>query len=231
MPNHVKQVLTVVGPQNDVEAFVVTARGASPFTGDRYDENKPWSARKELDISPLCFDLVAPLPDEYCRVPYGTADKPSGYDMEINKWGVKWGPYDWDDELKPQPVMSSDGTQATYRFTCAWGPPVKALTRMSLRYRTLLFVLSWGGEGPCRGRHVFFDDECTYAQKDDYKTDIEPDIEKFYKSHNLDSDDDVPDDLLDKYFDVQERKYINVHEGFVDLQIKKHTQRSCLKVG
>lgn len=150
MPNHVRQKLTVAGTANDVAAFIATARGASPVTGDEgplFVDGSPARERR-LRIEPLNFHLIAPLSDDYSRLPYESY----GYKAEITGWGVEWGPYKI---AADAPSVSPDGSSATYEFTCAWGPPLKALVRASLRYPMLGFALSWGGEGPCRGRHLF----------------------------------------------------------------------------
>lgn len=194
MPNHVKQRLTVTGSANDVAAFVTTARGAPPLTGDR----EGFNAHKELRVEPLCFHMIAPLPDSYSEQGYSE----HGYNLEHRGWSVKWGPYE-----SAEPVVSPDGKAATYDFTCAWGPPVEALRRASARYRTLRFWLSWGGEGPCRGRHAFHDGKVTVAIEDDYET-IKPDCatEEEYEAD---------EDAAHAKSYAAEQKYIASHDAWV----------------
>lgn len=201
MPNHVRQRLTVVGSKDDVAAFVATARGARPTTGDKPDSP---NGTYKMVLEPLCFHMFAPLPDEFSMHPYG--DRRSiGYNLENDGWGVKWGAYNWEDGM---PRISEDGTEATYEFTCAWGPPVKALTRASLRYPVLTFYLSWGGEGPCRGRHAFARGGVTHEQCDDYRRDIAPDMpsEEEYEAD---------EDAASKKSDEAEAKYIASHNAWV----------------
>lgn len=142
MPNHVRQKLTIAGAPSAIEAFVVTARGAPPATGDHH--------RGGMEIKPLCFHMIAPLPDAFSRKPYGH-DGHVGYGLEVRCWSVKWGPYD----IAGEAAIFAGGTRATYEFTCAYWPPVRALRRASLRYPDVRMYLSWGGQGPCRGRHIF----------------------------------------------------------------------------
>jgi hypothetical protein len=197
MPNHVKQRLTVTGTPEDVEAFMVTARGARPDTGDR-PKSKHESPYR-LRVEPLCFHLIAPIPDEFCEKPYGHSGS-VGYELEVKFWGTKWGAYG-----AKEPVRSEDGTRVAYDFTCAWGPPVEGLRRASLRYPTLRFYLSWGGEGPCRGRHAFGRGLVTLELCDDYQRDIEP---------------DMPTDEEDERDEnAAELKYINSHDVWVTDQI------------
>jgi hypothetical protein len=143
MPNHVYQRLSVTGSPSDVVAFIATARAAAPNSGDA--PGSP-NYHPSLDVSPLEFHAIAPLPDSYSEQPYSD----HGYDLCREWWGTKWGAYD-----QAEPQISPDGSVVRYDFTCAWAPPVRAIQRASLRFKSLRFWLSWGGEGPCRGRHTF----------------------------------------------------------------------------
>lgn len=205
MPNHVRQRLTVVGSKDDVDAFVVTARGARPTTGDDPDQ---FHGPYKMKVEPLCFHVIAPLPDTYSAHPYGDRES-VGYNLESKGWGVKWGPYDVD---KESPRMSDDGTRATYDFTCAWGPPVMALRRASFRYPTLRMFLSWGGEGPCRGRHALERGEICVEIEDDYETEIAPDMPS-------DEEYEADERAASAKGDAAERKYIESHDAWVDEQI------------
>jgi hypothetical protein len=106
MPNHVRQRLTVTGASGDVAAFVATARGASPATGDGAGS---WNERKELVLEPLCFHMIAPLPDTFSANEYGRNGS-VGYELEKTGWGVKWGPYD---VAKDAPALAADGSRAS----------------------------------------------------------------------------------------------------------------------
>jgi hypothetical protein len=200
MPNHVDQRLTVTGTPEDVAAFIITARGAAPLTGDRDGFN----AHKSLRVTPLSFHSIAPLDDSYSEHKYSD----HGCDLERRWWGVKWGPYECDDG-----VVGRDGASVTYAFQCAWGPPTKALERASRRYRTLRFWLSWGGEGPCRGRHAFVDGATVVSVDDDYKTQIEPD-------YATDEEMEANEDAAHAKNQAAEWKYINAHESWVDEMLR-----------
>lgn len=198
MPNHVQQKLTIFGSKKDVEAFVVTARGAAPFTGDPIVDGQT-GERQELYIKPLCFHLIAPLDDRYSKETYGRG--PSiGFAEERNKWGVKWGAYDCS-----EPVISEDGTRATYSFTCAWSYPKLALERANQRYRSLQFFLSWGGEGPALGRLRVLHGRSMIL-------------------HDLFGSDDFPekpegmddDTYYDTIYEAQVNRYLTSHEQWVE---------------
>jgi hypothetical protein len=68
--------------------------------------------------------------------------------MEKEAWGVKWGAYD-----QAEPVVVED--RVDYRFTCAWSIPAAWLQTASAKWPKLLFLVSWGGEGPSRGRVLY----------------------------------------------------------------------------
>jgi hypothetical protein len=143
--------MTVVGPDADVRAFVDKARAPHPLPGP---DSNPHIAKMEEKsrermrekVEPLCFHTLVPLPDDYTTRPYddGHGDD-YGYRVEKAAWGVKWGAYE-----QKEPVVE-DG-RATYEFTCAWGVPDRFLVGASRLWPTLTFLVSWGGEGPTRGR-------------------------------------------------------------------------------
>ena len=177
MPNHVTNKLTVTGPAERVRAFVDAARGCHPPSGDEPDSpNYP----RELGPFPmwLSFDAIVPLPDEYSLVPYGILRGRSGYDIEVETWGIKWGAYD------QTPPVLEDG-RATYRFQTAWSPPRVWLRKASEGWPELRFILSYGGEGPVRGRMVAAAGTFEDDRDDDYKRVIMPEYDS-----SLDEDSD-----------------------------------------
>lgn len=214
------------GRPNDVRAFIITARGAAPVTGDRPHPDRPNehapNVTRELHVEPLCFDMIAPLPDDYSRNPYGHPDgsKKQGIDMQRDAWGVKWGPYKLDDDredgdnrdvLDRIPVVSDGGQVATYPFTCAWSAPIVAIERASVRYRMLSFFLSWGGEGPTRGRVMISDGATTEvipeeSGGDDFPTSAEWDA--------VEGNDDA-EEALHRRSQAAESKYLTSHDEWV----------------
>jgi hypothetical protein len=186
----------------DVAAFVATARGAAPFTGDRPGDV---NAGRSLVVRPLSFHAIAPLPDSYSEHPYSD----HGYDLECAHWGVKWGACNC-----AEPVLVLDGRGVVYAFECAWGPPVKTLTRASKRYPTLRFWLSWGGEGPCRGRHTFSQGEVTSEIEDDYDRSIALDLP-------TDKEWAADEDLAQAKYNAAEQKYIVTHDAWVEATLGK----------
>jgi hypothetical protein len=68
--------------------------------------------------------------------------------MEMETWGIKRCSYSSSVECDPG--------LATYRFETAWQAPHEVLLpKVAARFPELLFLLSWGGEGPTRGRAWF----------------------------------------------------------------------------
>lgn len=119
-----------------------------------------WHFRPDLfggDEDEFEFAALVPLPPEYSQVPYGSqmpAGQRSGYDMERDTWGVKWGAYD----ARPAEVnetLPHGRSSITYDFNTAWSPPITFLEKVAQSWPLLRFYLSWGGEGPTRGRALF----------------------------------------------------------------------------
>lgn len=147
MPNHVDNKLSVLGPPKSVSAFVATARGRRPKSGDKDGENATVGDGPEV---PLNFHSLVPLPEEYGTNPYGDMSARSGINLEREAWGIKWGAYRDQREPECEPGL------ATYAFRTAWnGPHIIFMPKVAKRFPGLLFLLSWGGEGPTRGRALF----------------------------------------------------------------------------
>lgn len=179
------------------------ARGpAAPLPGDAAPDYTP-------EIVPLSFHQIIPLPEQYSQVPYGRLEKPNGYDIEYETWGVKWGPY----ETKgPTPV---DGG-FTYEFTTAWVCPKIWLAKASAIWTDLLFIASYGGEGPTRGvivlkaGHELMDrddhhEECNYPKYDDELAAKDPEYEDRYsreyndiQSHRLRTHSELVKEIRDE---------------------------------
>lgn len=79
MPNHITNLLTVIGDPDEVARFVKAARGRPPKTGD--DEDSSTNADlglKKRPIEPFCFHSLVPLPEAYSRNRYGDSAADSG---------------------------------------------------------------------------------------------------------------------------------------------------------
>lgn len=96
MPNHVKNKLTIVGPDEVVRAFVDKAHGCAPRAKPSKFDLAMWAKSnpgepypKEHGPDHLQFHRIVPLPAEYAERDYNEF----GYDAERETWGVKWGAY------------------------------------------------------------------------------------------------------------------------------------------
>lgn len=146
MPNHIDVNLSVMGKDQDLGAFTRQAKGKRKPTGDL--PTYPTGLKNynyELATNPASsvfeFDRLIPLPESYSQFPYSK----HGYDLEVETWGIKWGAY------AHKPPRFKEGC-ATYWFRCAWEAPRVFLEKVSMRWPALWFVVSYGGEGPVRGR-------------------------------------------------------------------------------
>lgn len=128
MPNHIDNVLSVVGPPDEVTRFAEAARGR-PGCWDDTDGRHA-----------LSMDALVPLdrsrPDH---------DTPGGQEAV---WGVKWGAYGRGRER----TAVADPGCVTYAFRTAWGPPVAFLRAAAGRFPAVALLLSYAGEDAERGR-------------------------------------------------------------------------------
>lgn len=152
MANNIENKLSVYGPPDAVSAFIAAARGRHPKTGDTEGPNARTEPRPEQHFS---FHALAPLPEEYGRISYGdrgaSGRQRTGWDIEVETWGIKWGAYE-------HPAPECEPGLATYSFGTAWDGPHKVfMPKVARRFPALLFLLSFGGEGPTRGRALFTD--------------------------------------------------------------------------
>lgn len=150
MPNHCQNVMTVVGKEDTVRAFVDKVQGPGPnYPSQGFGRNAlPEGERmdpKDLPISVLSFHQTVPIPEDVQCNSYGDGGAKSGYNVERELWGVKWGAYD-------EQLVRHEPTYAKYAFTTAWGPPVEWLQKTSELFPDLTFFVSYSEESPSRGK-------------------------------------------------------------------------------
>jgi hypothetical protein len=159
MPTLVQNALSVVGEPDGVAEFVASARGRLPPTGDkprkpRKNEPQPVGVPMSEYVQEFCFHALVPLPPRYSEVPYNAHNLlnrkggDGGFQMECDTWGTKWGAMNtW---------IECDPGAATYHFETAWCAPHEIfLPKVAARFPNLLFLISWCGEQPTRGRAWF----------------------------------------------------------------------------
>jgi Api92-like protein with ferredoxin domain len=198
MPNHCNNVLTVVGDEETVDAFVDKVNGPGPkypvqFEGDKLDEPK---------ISVFSFHQLVPIPDDVQKNQYGDGGYRSGYNVERELWGVKWGAYD-------EELVRHEDNYAEYRFTTAWSPPEVLLLKASELFPSLTFYLSYSEESPSRGRFVVKNGELVDQTHDSYP----------FNEERPDYDSAMADGLTeDEYYEqcnAINEKYIRAHTYWV----------------
>lgn len=187
MPNHVKHKMTIVGPETSVRAFVKQARAPRPMAGDE---------TRQRPAIPLSFHAIVPLPSSFHVEPYS----PHGYNLECKTWGTKWGAYQCEEPAE------ANG-RVTYSFTCAWCLPGKWLRQASINWPTLKFFVSYGGEGPCAGRVLYYVGCTLYNEQPEYDPKDYPEGDE--EDPNFDEA-----EFNDKYVAAQER-YLRVHDEWV----------------
>jgi hypothetical protein len=130
MPNWSNNILTVYGPEADVQAFRKQAVGHSP-----------WLTAEELvseKSNPLNFHNLVPIPDEILKAGY---DK-RGYDWEKCHWGCKWGACNCQ-------VVDEDSGRIVYNFDSAWAPPIEFIESAAKLWPTLTLLLEYEEPGMC----------------------------------------------------------------------------------
>ncbi|MDX6480316.1 MAG: hypothetical protein QOG85_826 [Gaiellaceae bacterium] len=167
MPNHVTTICTVTGPPADVAAFV--ERHFSPMLCDTHDDCKasPALAAACLNRKHFDFETVIPMPkvlegthspsrgDEHNRRAEAETGFSNWYDWAVEKWGTKWGAYDYEERER------GDG-RYVFKFETAWSVPEPILRKLAELHETLTFDLvafdegwNFGGVGQFNGRHDF----------------------------------------------------------------------------
>lgn len=200
MPNHVRNKLTVLGEMDRVALFVERANGSHPPSGDEPGDLNHHD--EPATVSPLCFHQIVPLPKEYGKVAYGDDNPRSGWNLERETWGTKWGSYSVDG-----PVIGSRG--ATYTFQTAWCCPRKWLAGAASFWDDLVFVCSYGGDGPVRGQVVYRHGTCVHDRDDDWYSVMQPE-------YTLLGYDDIEDeDEMDKISTSVTDKLLNDHDALV----------------
>ena len=168
MPNWCSNYLKVMGNCSDLKQFI------SDVTTEKskLDFNKLLPVPKEL------LQHSSPNRNEkLCNVfveKYGASD---WYNWCVNNWGTKWSPVDTSD------WKIHDDTWADIAFDTAWSPPIQFFKKISSKFPTLEFILSYEETG------MGFAGDCTIKNGDvnDYCYDCEPAEECEYLDESIDT--------------------------------------------
>lgn len=205
MPNHIDNRLTVIGAPERVSAFAEQARAVPPQPGlsrDPIFAKAGAAARARGPKLPqeISFAAIVPLPAAYETEPYD----PFGYNAEHATWGVKWGAYQVRDAER-----SDDGTAVTYAFQTAWSAPERWLAQASIAWPDLTFALSFGGEGPARGRLHYRGGEALLSRHDDYD-------EADYPRHDeCDEDGEDGECAACAAYEAAEQLHVTTHDAWI----------------
>lgn len=195
--------MTLTGPSDAVHAFMDKATGVPPCPGlpadpqSRAFEEKMRAESGPPPAIPLNFHGIVPLSPEYGQRDYTSF----GYHHEALVWGVKWGAY----KVEP-PVVSPAGDRVTYEFTCAWGLPTKWLAAASRAWPTLTFYVSWGGEGPTRGRVIYSQGSAQFIHNKSYSEECEA---------YPDDDASLSEDANHDAYKAVEQAYVRSHDEWI----------------
>lgn len=121
MPNWCHNKMVVMGPPEQVQAFV--AKASTPETA-------------------LTFEAHVPMPPEEELEAYRSDFAGGWYIWSITNWGTKW-----DAKVFGRPEWEMVDTGAALDFETAWSPPLPWLVECSRQEPALSFVLSWAEPG------------------------------------------------------------------------------------
>ncbi len=197
MPNYIDITLSVMGKDQQLGAFTRQAKGARKPTGDLPTfpdgrENINYDCAVHPSDSVFEFDRLIPLPENYSQFPYSS----HGYHLEVKTWGIKWGAFG-------HKAPKFEEGCATYWFRCAWEAPRIFLEKVSTGWPDLWFVVSYGGEGPVRGRFTL--------HKGEY-------IENVASSGYAFDEDTSDEEMCDAWVDA----YRNAHEEYTKYILFTH---------
>lgn len=132
MPNWVRNGLTITGAKERLEAFAVLAEGRST------DSAEP----SLLDFEKLVPTLGS-FPDAPALVDAAGDDGSASdwvadlVDERERVWGTKWGAC-W-----VRRAWLENPVRLQYRFSTAWGPPLRVIEACARRFPSLIFELAW----------------------------------------------------------------------------------------
>lgn len=138
MPNHVTNVLTIVGDKE------IVANMHEAIKNDKYG------------IGTIDFNKVVPMPENIYRGDLGITErhkygKNNWYDWSVDNWGTKWNAYGYDG------TDYGSYTFGTIKFLSAWAAPHIVIRKLSAMYPDLEITHEWANEdyGSDCGRIIY----------------------------------------------------------------------------
>jgi hypothetical protein len=209
MPNWCYNNLTVDGTREGVNNFI-TAITTEVEGEAKIDLTAPYPCPEELQIASRFLSAddgtdddeeTKMLRQQYAanKEKYGSAN---WYDWQIDNWGTKWQP---DVE---EYYLSNDGKNLHMNFDSAWAPPTNLIKKLSEKFPTLQFVLSYDEGGMCfAGAEGFYAGEMVYNGYFEYDS-----VPEWNELSEADFDDDdsweqasgIIRDAVDKEWDKAE---------------------------
>jgi hypothetical protein len=168
MPNWCTNILSICGPNAEVDGFVTACKAT--------DEDSDWQI----------LDSLYPVPDDLKNVTarfgintdddphhdvkannieqYGHAD---WYDWSIANWGTKWADCHTqkvhEEECHPSQGFDEEDIlkKVMFRFDSAWSPPIEGFDAIAMLFPKLVFDLRYEEPGMCfQGFRTWANGEC-----------------------------------------------------------------------
>lgn len=146
MPNWCYNNLTVDGTREGVNNFLTAITNED----GAYDMTIPYPCPEELQINARFLSADDGTDDEETaalRKQFAENYKKYGarnwYDWQIDNWGTKWAPNVEDHYIQ------NNGKSVQFSMESAWAPPTNLIKKLSEKFPTLQFVLSYDEGGMC----------------------------------------------------------------------------------
>jgi len=166
MPNHVQNILVVVGPKPHLKGMLDHIKGEReviafgkifPMPEELQGTRSPAKIVTEAEYKKIQYDKNFSAEPNRFFADKGAITKKmqkdwidrfgadNWYDWTCNNWGTKWGAYD--SELEIAELPDRDGyDMAVIRFQTAWSSGVYGIEALAGQYTTLEFYLKYADE-------------------------------------------------------------------------------------
>jgi hypothetical protein len=155
MPNHVTNILTFVGDEDEIAAMHEAVKN------------------KKYGLGTIDFNKIIPMPRNIYRGNLGVKErrkfgKNNWYDWSVDNWGTKWNAYGYDG------TEYGSYTPGTISFLTAWAAPHPVIRKLSALYHELEITHEWANEdyGSDCGRIVYRGGEQYEEYYPEYAEDI-----------------------------------------------------------
>ena len=199
MPNHVQNILTIVGHKNHVEPMLEHLKDGDnefsftkivPMPAELKGTRSPAQIVSEAEYKKIQYEKnftenAHPMMDDKGAITKKMSEDwkerfgaDNWYDWCIINWGTKWGAYDITvEEPETLPDRGDGFIKVEVRFQTAWSSGAAALAQLAEQYPTIEFYL------------IYADEDCGYNTG------------KIWWQGGFSIDSDIPEHSMENYFE------------------------------